>query len=110
MRDQALAEHFFGSFPDFFRSLSNVHSAFESILELPLASAAGMNLCFNDNFNVAKLARDLFRFIERRGDFASRRCDIEFLQQLPGLVLVNIHLQGAAVFSPPPIDFSERVE
>jgi hypothetical protein len=99
---QNLPEHFRGDFPHFFRRLANVDSAFESIPELSLTSAARMNLCLNDNINIAELARDVFCFIERRGDFTSRRCNIEPLQQLPGLIFVNVHLQRATVSSPPP--------
>src|SRR6266403_4232855 len=98
---QNLPEHFRGDFPYFFRRLANVDSAFESILEHSLASPARMNLCLNDNIDIAELARDVFCFIERRGDFTSRRCYIESLQQLPGLIFVNVHLQGAAVSSLP---------
>jgi hypothetical protein len=50
-----------------------------------------VNLGFNDNIDVPKLARDLFRFLERRSDFASRRRHIESLQQFLGLVFVNVH-------------------
>jgi hypothetical protein len=80
MRYKDLPEHFRDDFPYLFRRFANVDSAFEPILELSLASSAGMNLRFNDNFNVAKLARDLFRFIKSRGNFAARCCYIEFLQ------------------------------
>src|SRR4029077_467034 len=105
-----LAEHVRRDFPHFFRRLANVDSAFESIPELSLTSAARVNLCLNDNINIAELPRDVFCFVERRGNFTSRRRYIESLQQLSGLVFVNVHLQGAAISSPPPTDFNERVE
>src|SRR5207247_10685451 len=79
-----------------------MHSAFEPVLEYSFAPAAGMYLRFDDNFDITELARDLFRFIERRRDFALRRCDIEPLQQLLRLIFVNVHLAGAAA-SPPPL-------
>src|SRR6266513_8954 len=50
-----------------------------------------MDLRFVDNFDIAELARDLFRFIEGRRDFTRRRGDIELLQQLLGLIFVNVH-------------------
>jgi hypothetical protein len=68
-----------------------VNSSFESVFERSFPSSASVNLGFNDNIDIPKLARDLFRFLERRSDFASRRCDIEFLQQFPGLIFVNVH-------------------
>jgi hypothetical protein len=66
-----------------------------------------MDLRFDDNFDITELARDLFRFIERRRDFTSCRCDIEPLQQLLGLIFVNVHLQEAAFPTSAAIDFRE---
>jgi hypothetical protein len=74
-----LPKHLRNDFPYFFRRLANVDSAFESIPEHSLASAARMNLCLNDNIDIAELARDVFCFIERRGNFTSRRRYIESL-------------------------------
>src|SRR5262249_12523381 len=42
----------------------------------------------------AQLTRDLFRFIERRRDSAARCSHIEFLQQLFGLIFVDIHSES----------------
>jgi hypothetical protein len=50
-----------------------------------------MNLGFNDNIDIPKLMRELFRLLERRSDFASLRCHIESLQQFLGLIFVNVH-------------------
>src|SRR5437867_110354 len=109
MCHQDLPQHFRGNFPYFFRRSANMHSPFEPVLEYSFASAAGMDLRFDDNFDIAELARDLFRFIEGRRNFTSRRCDIELLQQLLGLVFVNVHLQEAA-FPTPRLSISEKVE
>ena len=72
-----------------------MNAALESILECPLSSSAGVNLRLNDKIDTSQLARDLLYFIECRGDFASRGRHIEFLEQLLGLILVNVHSQNA---------------
>ena len=80
-----------------------MNAAFESILECPLSPSAGVNLRLHDKsasrtdsscgeVDTSQLARDLLYFIECRGDFASRGRHIEFLEQLLGLILVNVHL------------------
>jgi hypothetical protein len=41
--------------------------------------------------DIAQLTRDLLRFIECRRDSAARCSNIEFLQQLFGLIFVDVH-------------------
>jgi hypothetical protein len=60
-----------------------------------------MNLRLNNNIYIAEFTRDLFRLVKGRRDPASRGRYVEFLQELFGLVFVNVHRQGAAVSSPP---------
>jgi hypothetical protein len=60
-----------------------------------------VNLRLNNNIDIAEFTRDLFRLLKGRRDPAPRSRDVEFLQQLFGLVFVNVHRQGAAVSSPP---------
>jgi hypothetical protein len=62
------------------------------VLERSFAASARMNLRFNNDLNIAEFASDLLRLIECRRDFASRRCYVESLQQLLGLIFVDIHL------------------
>ncbi len=59
-----------------------------------------MNLRFDDDIDIAEFARDLLRLVRGRRNPPSRSRYIEFLQQFFGLVFVNIHRQGAAVFGP----------
>ena len=91
MRHQHFAKHFRSNFAHFLRCFANMNATFESVFERSLAAAAGVNLRLHDNLDVSELARDLFRFIECRCNFASRRRHIEFLQQLSGLIFVNVH-------------------
>jgi hypothetical protein len=51
-------------------------------LKVPLPASAGVDLCLNNNIDIAQLTRDLLRFIECRRDSAARCSHIEFLQQL----------------------------
>src|SRR5262249_54009111 len=76
---------------DFVRRFANVHAALKAIFEGPFAASASMNLCLHNNIDIAQLMRDLLRFIERRRDSPARCSHIEFLQQLFGLIFVNIH-------------------
>src|SRR5437867_4259431 len=74
-----------------------MHPAFESVFESPLPSPAGVNLRFHRQIDspsrtgVTQLARDSFSFIRRCRHFSARCGDAEFLQQLLGLIFVNIH-------------------
>ena len=68
-----------------------MYAALKSILETALAAPAGVNLRFNYNIAIAQFTRDLLRFIECRRDSAARCSDIEFLQQLFGLIFVDVH-------------------
>ncbi len=68
-----------------------MHAAFESVFESPLPSPAGVNLRFHRQIDISQFARDCFRFIRRCRDLSARCGDAEFLQQLLGLILVNIH-------------------
>ncbi len=54
-----------------------------------------MNLRLDHKIDIPQLAGDLFRFIECRCDFAPRCRHIKFLQQLLGLIFVNVHQQIA---------------
>jgi hypothetical protein len=78
-----------------------MYTTLESILELALAPSTRVNLRLNNNIDVAEFTRDLFRLVKGRRDPPSRCRYIEFLQQVFGLVFVNVHRQGAAVSSPP---------
>jgi hypothetical protein len=69
-----------------------MNAAFESVFERSFSPSASVNLGFNDNIDIPKLMRDLFRLVEPRSDFASRRRHIESLQQFLGLIFVNVHL------------------
>ena len=40
-----------------------MYSPFESVCERAFATAAGVNLRFNDDINVAEFARNLLRFV-----------------------------------------------
>ena len=85
MGDQVHPQHLPGDFTCFIGTLRQFHSP-------TFAPTSCVNLCFNDNIDIPKLTRDLFRFVERRSDFASRRRHIESLQQFLGLIFVNVHL------------------
>jgi hypothetical protein len=78
-----------------------MYTTLESILECALAPSTGVNLRLNNNIDIAEFTRDLFRLVKGRRDPPARGRYIEFLQQLFGLVFVNVHRQGAAVSSPP---------
>ena len=68
-----------------------MHTALEPILKTALTPSTCVDLCLNNNINIAQLTRDLLCFIERGRDSAARRGHIEFLQQLFGLIFVDIH-------------------
>jgi hypothetical protein len=93
VRHQNLAEHFRSNITDFVRRFANVHAALKSVLETALAAPAGVDLCLNNNIDIAELARDLLCLIERRRYSAARCSHIEFLQQLFGLIFVDVHSQ-----------------
>ena len=80
MRHQNLPQHFLGDLAHFRWRFANMHSALESVFELPFAAASRMNLRFDNHINIAQLARDLFRFVKSRCDSASRGRHLEFLQ------------------------------
>src|SRR5205823_11734087 len=107
--DQNLTKHFCCDIAHFRWTLADMHSALESVRERTLATAASVNLRFNDNLNIAQLACDLLRLVECRSDPPPGSSYIEFLQQLFGLVFVNVHRQGAAVSSPPALDFRRQI-
>src|SRR5437868_15215740 len=74
-----------------------MHAAFESVFERPLPSPAGVNLRFHRQIDspsrtgVTQLARDCFHLIRCCRDLSAGCGDAEFLQQLLGLIFVNIH-------------------
>src|SRR5712691_9838389 len=72
-----------------------MHAAFKPIRESSLSPAAGMNLRFNNKSgrrgDISKLAGDLLRFIQSRGNFSAWCRHPEFLQQFLRLILVNVH-------------------
>jgi hypothetical protein len=70
-----------------------VHAAFKPIFETSFTASTGMDLCLNNNIDIAQFTRDLLRFIERRRDSAAGRSHIKFLQQLFGLIFVDVHSQ-----------------
>jgi hypothetical protein len=78
-----------------------MYTTLESIPERALAPSAGVNLRLNNNIDITEFTRDLFRLVKARCDPPARGRYIEFLQQLFGLVFVNVHRQEAAVSSPP---------
>ncbi len=86
-----------------------MHAAFKSVFESSLAAPARMDLCFNNNINIAELSRDLLCLIECGSHSAARRSDIELLQQFFGLMFVDVHPENAA-FSVRRLSISERVE
>ena len=108
VRDKDLTQHLRRDLAHFRRRLANMYPAFESIFERALAASAGVNLRLNNNIDIAEFARDLFRVVKGRRDPPSGGRYIEFLQQLFGLVFVNVHRQGAAVSSPPLSIFSKE--
>src|SRR5207245_8411900 len=77
MSHQNLPQHFRGNFTNFFGSLANVNSAFESVLERSFAATTGVDLRFNYNIDSSKLTSDLFRFIDCRRNLAMRGLNIE---------------------------------
>src|SRR2546430_1949479 len=68
-----------------------MHAAFEPVRERPLSSTACVDLRFDYKTGIAQFTRDCFSFIGRRSNFSARGGDAEFLQQLLGLILMNIH-------------------
>jgi hypothetical protein len=68
-----------------------VHAALKSVSESAFAATASVDLCLNNNINVAQFTRDLLRFIQCRRDSAARCSYIELLQQLFGLIFVDVH-------------------
>jgi len=91
MCDQRLPKHLPCDLARFFRRFAKVDAALESIRECPFPSPTRVNLRFHHNLSRCDFARDLFCFLWRRGHFAARCRDPEFLQQLFGLIFVNIH-------------------
>src|SRR6266480_5529132 len=87
-----------------------MYTTFESILERALAPSTGVNLRLNNNIDIAEFTRDLFCFIKARRNPPLGGRYIEFLQQLFGLVFVNVHPQGAAVSSPPPLGSEGKLQ
>jgi len=77
-----------------------MNSTFESVLECSFAASARVNLRFNNDLDITQFAGDLLRFIECRRDLASRRCYVESLQQLPGLVFMNVHCDVGRALRP----------
>ena len=91
MRHQNLPEHFRRNITDFIRRFTNVHAALKSVLEATLAASAGVDLCLNNNIDIAQFTRDLLCFIECCCDSAACRRHIELLQQLFRLIFVDVH-------------------
>src|SRR5947207_3105339 len=97
-----MAENYLRDLASVRRRFGEVNTALESICECPLPAPAGVNLCFHDKsasrtdssgdeIDISKLVRDLFDLVGCRSAFAARCRHIKFLQQFPGLILVNIH-------------------
>ena len=97
MRDQSLPEHFFRNFARFLRRFDDMDAAFESVLESPLPTAAGVHLGFDHKLGrrgdiaSSQFTRDRFGFVRSRSDFATGCGHSKFLEQLLRLVLVNVH-------------------
>src|SRR5262245_59872267 len=91
MRHEHLAEHLRRNFTNFLRRPANLNPALESILESSFAPSARVNLCFNDNIDIAQLTCDLLSLVEGRCDSATRGGHIELLQQLFGLMFLDVH-------------------
>jgi hypothetical protein len=86
-----LPEHLGRDIAHFLGRLAEMHAAFKAIGESSFPAPAGVDLSFHDQLAAAQIFRRALRFGRAAGRF-SRRCrDPEFLQQLLGLVLVNIH-------------------
>jgi hypothetical protein len=97
VRHQSLSQHFLRNFARFLSRFHDVNAAFESVFKRPLASPARVHLRFDDDVccpsrtGTNQLARDRFRFIGRRRYFAASGGDTELLQELLGLILVDVH-------------------
>ena len=76
-----------------------MNAPFETIRELSLPSSSGMDLRFYDQVVRAEFAGRLFSLLRSGRRFTPRRGDAKLLQQLPGLVLVNVHLTGRGSLS-----------
>jgi phosphoglucomutase len=97
-----LSKHLFRDFACFLRRFDDVDAAFESVVEGPLSSPAGVNLRFHHQsairtdsscgeIEISQFARDRFRFIRRCRDFSARCGYSKFFEQRFRLIFVNIH-------------------
>src|ERR1022692_2623575 len=91
MRYQSLSEHLCRKLACFLRRFAQMDAALESICEGPLPSSAGGNLRLQHEIARPKFARHLLRFFGSRRHLSRRRSHSEFLEQLFGLVFVNVH-------------------
>ena len=84
MRDQILAEHFARFLRGLVRTLDHLDAA-------ALAAPAGMDLRLDDANRTAELERRSLGFLRRRRDHAARHGNTEALENLLGLILVDVH-------------------
>jgi hypothetical protein len=91
MRDKGLPEHLCCDIAHFLGRLAQMHAAFKTVGERPFPSPAGVDLRFHDQLAAAQIFRRALRLGGASRRFTRRRGDAKFLQQLLGLVLVNIH-------------------
>ena len=63
----------------------------KAVLECPFAAASRVNLGFDDHAAPSELHGNLPRLVRRFRHFPSRAGDVELIEQLLGLVFVNVH-------------------
>ena len=91
MRDEGLAEHFACNVRSLFRGVHEMDTAFETVFEGAFATTTGMNLGFDHESGFSDFACGGSRFCRRAGDDSFGAGDAEFVEQLLGLILVDVH-------------------
>ena len=90
VRDEDLADHLAGDVRGFVRSLHEVDTAFEAVLEGALATTTGMHLGLHDDVR-SDLGGGGLGLFGRIGDLALGRGHAEFFKEFLGLVFVDVH-------------------
>ena len=92
MGDEGFTEHFCGGVTNLGGRFAKMNAAFEAVFKCPLATAAGVNLGFDDEVLSVQGSSDFLGFLRRGGNSTGAVGDAEQVEEFFGLVFVDIHL------------------
>ena len=92
--DEGLVEHFPGELSRLCGALDEMHSALEAVLEMAFSAPARMDLRLDHKFRPREFLCGRCRLLRRTGDFPLRTGDLETVEELFGLVFVDVHRSG----------------